>query len=199
MCRAHLKPTDAAANACGCRLERSSQFLLTVTPPVAFIRQMITQGRWLPLCAGGPTLFRNLNFGLDLESRFAIVGPNGIGKVRGSSDAVGTVLMASDLTWSGCCFLQITCTVALYCQCTAPCPALVTPALLIHTCTASCVLLLYFTCTAVHPPGSHQWGTTAHLWLHHTQPKGVTGRTFKSVNSVSRTGVISVVGPEAVC
>ncbi|GAX81005.1 hypothetical protein CEUSTIGMA_g8440.t1 [Chlamydomonas eustigma] len=29
---------------------------------------------------GGPTLFRNLNFGLDLESRFAIVGPNGIGK-----------------------------------------------------------------------------------------------------------------------
>eukprot|EP00197_Chlamydomonas_leiostraca_P008797 CAMPEP_0202864636 /NCGR_PEP_ID=MMETSP1391-20130828/4798_1 /ASSEMBLY_ACC=CAM_ASM_000867 /TAXON_ID=1034604 /ORGANISM="Chlamydomonas leiostraca, Strain SAG 11-49" /LENGTH=767 /DNA_ID=CAMNT_0049544399 /DNA_START=78 /DNA_END=2381 /DNA_ORIENTATION=- len=29
---------------------------------------------------GGPTLFRNLNFGLDLESRAAIVGPNGIGK-----------------------------------------------------------------------------------------------------------------------
>lgn len=29
---------------------------------------------------GGPTLFHNLNFGLDLESRFAIVGPNGIGK-----------------------------------------------------------------------------------------------------------------------
>ncbi|KXZ48205.1 hypothetical protein GPECTOR_29g111 [Gonium pectorale] len=29
---------------------------------------------------GGPTLFKNLNFGLDLESRFAIVGPNGIGK-----------------------------------------------------------------------------------------------------------------------
>jgi len=28
----------------------------------------------------GPTLFHNLNFGLDLESRFAIVGPNGIGK-----------------------------------------------------------------------------------------------------------------------
>ncbi|KAF5827580.1 P-loop containing nucleoside triphosphate hydrolase protein [Dunaliella salina] len=27
---------------------------------------------------GGPTLFRNLNFGLDLESRLAIVGPNGI-------------------------------------------------------------------------------------------------------------------------
>lgn len=29
---------------------------------------------------GGPTLFKNLNFGLDLESRAAIVGPNGIGK-----------------------------------------------------------------------------------------------------------------------
>ena len=29
---------------------------------------------------GGPTLFSNLEFGLDLESRFAIVGPNGIGK-----------------------------------------------------------------------------------------------------------------------
>ncbi|KAG2423892.1 hypothetical protein HXX76_014945 [Chlamydomonas incerta] len=29
---------------------------------------------------GGPTLFKKLNFGLDLESRFAIVGPNGIGK-----------------------------------------------------------------------------------------------------------------------
>ncbi|KAL3162625.1 hypothetical protein ABBQ38_008672 [Trebouxia sp. C0009 RCD-2024] len=29
---------------------------------------------------GGPTLFRNLNFGIDMESRFAMVGPNGIGK-----------------------------------------------------------------------------------------------------------------------
>ncbi|KAG2441206.1 hypothetical protein HYH02_010050 [Chlamydomonas schloesseri] len=29
---------------------------------------------------GGPLLFKKLNFGLDLESRFAIVGPNGIGK-----------------------------------------------------------------------------------------------------------------------
>ena len=29
---------------------------------------------------GGPTLFKGLNFGLDLESRAAIVGPNGIGK-----------------------------------------------------------------------------------------------------------------------
>mmetsp|Transcript_18986 Transcript_18986/g.32470 ORF Transcript_18986/g.32470 Transcript_18986/m.32470 type:complete len:755 (+) Transcript_18986:110-2374(+) len=29
---------------------------------------------------GGPTLFKNLEFGLDLDSRFAIVGPNGIGK-----------------------------------------------------------------------------------------------------------------------
>ncbi|KAF8071383.1 ABCF3 [Scenedesmus sp. PABB004] len=29
---------------------------------------------------GGPLLFRGLNFGLDLESRAAIVGPNGIGK-----------------------------------------------------------------------------------------------------------------------
>ncbi|PSC74057.1 ABC transporter F family member 3 [Micractinium conductrix] len=28
----------------------------------------------------GPTLYKNLNFGLDLSSRFAIVGPNGIGK-----------------------------------------------------------------------------------------------------------------------
>ena len=26
---------------------------------------------------GGPTLFRNLNFGIDVESRFAMVGPNG--------------------------------------------------------------------------------------------------------------------------
>ena len=32
-------------------------------------------------CAYDPMLFaQNLNFGLDLESRFAIVGPNGIGK-----------------------------------------------------------------------------------------------------------------------
>lgn len=29
---------------------------------------------------GGPQLFKDLNFGIDLESRFAIVGPNGIGK-----------------------------------------------------------------------------------------------------------------------
>ncbi|KAJ9529814.1 hypothetical protein QJQ45_022248, partial [Haematococcus lacustris] len=29
---------------------------------------------------GGPTLFHDLTFGLDLDSRFAIVGPNGIGK-----------------------------------------------------------------------------------------------------------------------
>ncbi|KAL4853778.1 ABC transporter F family member 3 [Chlorella vulgaris] len=29
---------------------------------------------------GGPVLFTDLNFGLDLTSRFAIVGPNGIGK-----------------------------------------------------------------------------------------------------------------------
>ncbi|GAQ87059.1 ATPase component of ABC transporters [Klebsormidium nitens] len=29
---------------------------------------------------GGPTLFRNLNFGIDLDSRLAMVGPNGIGK-----------------------------------------------------------------------------------------------------------------------
>ncbi len=27
---------------------------------------------------GGPTLFRNLNFGIDVESRFAMVGPNGV-------------------------------------------------------------------------------------------------------------------------
>ena len=26
---------------------------------------------------GGPQLFRNLNFGIDMESRFAMVGPNG--------------------------------------------------------------------------------------------------------------------------
>ena len=26
---------------------------------------------------GGPTLFRNLSFGIDVESRFAMVGPNG--------------------------------------------------------------------------------------------------------------------------
>jgi len=30
--------------------------------------------------SGGPTLFHDLNFGLDLDSRLAIVGPNGIGK-----------------------------------------------------------------------------------------------------------------------
>ncbi|XP_062074678.1 ABC transporter F family member 3 [Humulus lupulus] len=29
---------------------------------------------------GGPILFRNLNFGIDLDSRVAMVGPNGIGK-----------------------------------------------------------------------------------------------------------------------
>ncbi|KAG0591226.1 hypothetical protein M758_1G156000 [Ceratodon purpureus] len=29
---------------------------------------------------GGPILFKNLNFGLDLDSRLAMVGPNGIGK-----------------------------------------------------------------------------------------------------------------------
>ncbi|CAM6121308.1 unnamed protein product [Calypogeia fissa] len=29
---------------------------------------------------GGPTLFKNLNFGIDLDSRLAMVGPNGIGK-----------------------------------------------------------------------------------------------------------------------
>ncbi|ESW17946.1 hypothetical protein PHAVU_006G000500 [Phaseolus vulgaris] len=30
--------------------------------------------------AGGPLLFKNLNFGIDLDSRIAMVGPNGIGK-----------------------------------------------------------------------------------------------------------------------
>ncbi|GAB4834613.1 ATP-binding cassette sub- F member 3 [Ancistrocladus abbreviatus] len=30
--------------------------------------------------AGGPTLFKNLNFGIDLDSRIAMVGANGIGK-----------------------------------------------------------------------------------------------------------------------
>nr|CAB3448401.1 unnamed protein product [Digitaria exilis]CAB3451563.1 unnamed protein product [Digitaria exilis] len=29
---------------------------------------------------GGPTLFKNLNFGIDLDSRISMVGPNGIGK-----------------------------------------------------------------------------------------------------------------------
>ncbi|KAL9422611.1 hypothetical protein AB3S75_034814 [Citrus x aurantiifolia] len=29
---------------------------------------------------GGPILFKNLNFGIDLDSRIAMVGPNGIGK-----------------------------------------------------------------------------------------------------------------------
>ncbi|CAA0825450.1 ABC transporter F family member 3 [Striga hermonthica] len=29
---------------------------------------------------GGPALFKNLNFGIDLDSRIAMVGPNGIGK-----------------------------------------------------------------------------------------------------------------------
>ncbi|CAK7335779.1 unnamed protein product [Dovyalis caffra] len=29
---------------------------------------------------GGPIMFKNLNFGIDLESRIAMVGPNGIGK-----------------------------------------------------------------------------------------------------------------------
>ncbi|MCO5564770.1 hypothetical protein L7F22_018438 [Adiantum nelumboides] len=29
---------------------------------------------------GGPLLFKNLNFGIDLDSRLAMVGPNGIGK-----------------------------------------------------------------------------------------------------------------------
>lgn len=29
---------------------------------------------------GGPILFKNLNFGIDLDSRLAMVGPNGIGK-----------------------------------------------------------------------------------------------------------------------
>ncbi|KAJ6824568.1 ABC transporter F family member 3 [Iris pallida] len=29
---------------------------------------------------GGPLLFKNLNFGIDLDSRIAMVGPNGIGK-----------------------------------------------------------------------------------------------------------------------
>ncbi|XP_017436410.1 ABC transporter F family member 3 [Vigna angularis] len=30
--------------------------------------------------SGGPILFKNLNFGIDLDSRIAMVGPNGIGK-----------------------------------------------------------------------------------------------------------------------
>ncbi|GLJ41053.1 hypothetical protein SUGI_0849910 [Cryptomeria japonica] len=30
--------------------------------------------------AGGPLLFKNLNFGIDLDSRLSMVGPNGIGK-----------------------------------------------------------------------------------------------------------------------
>ena len=33
---------------------------------------------------GGPVLFRNLNFGIDMESRFAMVGPNGKNHVHSS-------------------------------------------------------------------------------------------------------------------
>ena len=29
---------------------------------------------------GQPNLFKNVNFGIDMESRVAIVGPNGVGK-----------------------------------------------------------------------------------------------------------------------
>ncbi len=47
--------------------------------------------------AGGPTLFRDLNFGLDLESRFAIVGPNGIGKVSAPAERlIPRVWLAAD-------------------------------------------------------------------------------------------------------
>lgn len=33
---------------------------------------------------GGPTLFHDLNFGIDMESRFAMVGPNGALQCQGS-------------------------------------------------------------------------------------------------------------------
>ena len=42
---------------------------------------------------GGPTLFRNLNFGIDMESRFAMVGPNG--ESPSSTDSCQSVCVRS--------------------------------------------------------------------------------------------------------
>ena len=40
---------------------------------------------------GQPILFKNLNFGIDMESRIAVVGPNGIGKSTFLNLLVGKV------------------------------------------------------------------------------------------------------------
>ncbi|KAM7531455.1 hypothetical protein LguiB_034865 [Lonicera macranthoides] len=57
---------------------------------------------------GGPLLFKNLNFGIDLDSRVAMVGPNGIGKstilklIAGElQPSSGTVFRSAKLCSSG--------------------------------------------------------------------------------------------------
>jgi len=36
---------------------------------------------------GGPELFRELNFGIDMDSRFAMVGPNGAAEFENAARA----------------------------------------------------------------------------------------------------------------
>ncbi len=87
VCRPAVQPAAAAA---GGRVPvvlciRTQCTCSVLTPPTLVIDAAVSP----PILSftdvdfaypGGPTLFRDLNFGLDLSSRFAIVGPNGIGK-----------------------------------------------------------------------------------------------------------------------
>jgi ATP-binding cassette subfamily F protein 3 len=62
-------------------VEKDPEYVFTFPDPGAAINPPILGFHDVSFnYPGGPTLFQGLNFGLDLESRAAIVGPNGIGK-----------------------------------------------------------------------------------------------------------------------
>ncbi len=63
------------------QVERDPEYMFSFPDPGAAISPPIISFTDVSFgYPGGPELFHDLDFGLDLESRLAIVGPNGIGK-----------------------------------------------------------------------------------------------------------------------
>lgn len=50
---------------------------------------------------GQPALFKNVNFGIDMDSRVAIVGPNGVGKSTLVKLIVGDLTPVSEMYSGG--------------------------------------------------------------------------------------------------
>ena len=66
---------------------------------------------------GGPTLFHDLNFGIDMESRFAMVGPNGAPHCQGFALMVRASLKsAAPSCVMASCFVVVGPNCALQCQ-----------------------------------------------------------------------------------